>query len=271
MKKVNQIPKQGNQAFTLIELLIVVAIIAILAAIAVPNFLEAQVRSKVARVMSDMRSVGVAIEEYSVDYNMPPMGRVTLKNYYPTTIGLLNANLRDEVALSRVTTPVSYISSIPRDVFGETLTDQNGKKRTCFVYLSHIYKPNAKNEKVYELGYTWSIHTRGPSQLPCNAGYTLLGQWDHIGINAQGLTVTAQPYDSSNGTVSQGVIIRTNKGQYSGREASSYYGRLQGVDSKDVRVEFVSLTSMLLISVLPHCRTTAASKMIGSSSAVDQL
>src|SRR5210317_2224960 len=60
------------KAFTLIELLIVVAIIAILAAIAVPNFLEAQIRSKVSRVKSDQRSLATAIESYYVDNNSYP-------------------------------------------------------------------------------------------------------------------------------------------------------------------------------------------------------
>ncbi|MCC5876506.1 MAG: prepilin-type N-terminal cleavage/methylation domain-containing protein [Candidatus Sumerlaeia bacterium] len=61
-----------SAGFTLIELLIVVTIIAILAAIAVPNFLEAQVRSKVARAKNDLRVLATALEAYHVDNNNYP-------------------------------------------------------------------------------------------------------------------------------------------------------------------------------------------------------
>lgn len=59
-------------AFTLIELLIVIAIIAILALIAVPNFLEAQTRAKVATVKANMRTIATGIESYFVDNGSYP-------------------------------------------------------------------------------------------------------------------------------------------------------------------------------------------------------
>src|SRR5262249_31012216 len=63
------IMEKMRNGFTLVELLIVVAIIAILAAIAVPNLLEAQARAKVARTMSDMGSTRTAMGAYTVDNN----------------------------------------------------------------------------------------------------------------------------------------------------------------------------------------------------------
>ena len=95
-----------RNAFTLIELLVVVAVIAIPAAIAVPNFLEAQTRSKVSRVYSDLRTLATAIESYSVDAGRPPFA------------GLPGFAHRGwATSLRRMTTPVAYIASIPGDVF----------------------------------------------------------------------------------------------------------------------------------------------------------
>lgn len=89
-----------RSAFTLIELLIVVAIIAILAAIAVPNFLEAQIRAKVARVRSDLRTVATALETYYVDNN----------SYPPVPNN--NQSLGYVEYVVALTTPVSYINSV---------------------------------------------------------------------------------------------------------------------------------------------------------------
>ncbi len=65
--------KRNEKGFTLIELLIVVAIIGIIAAIAIPNLLNAIDRGKQKRTMADLRSMGTAIEEYSIDNNFYPV------------------------------------------------------------------------------------------------------------------------------------------------------------------------------------------------------
>jgi type II secretion system protein G len=65
--------KRNSKGFTLIELLIVVAIIGIIAAIAIPNLLNAIDRGKQKRTMADLRSVGTAIETYSIDNNDYPI------------------------------------------------------------------------------------------------------------------------------------------------------------------------------------------------------
>ena len=64
--------KRTNKGFTLIELLIVVAIIGIIAAIAIPNLLNAIQRGKQKRTMSDLRSIGTAVESYQVDNGYIP-------------------------------------------------------------------------------------------------------------------------------------------------------------------------------------------------------
>ena len=85
--------KRNAKGFTLIELLIVVAIIGIIAAIAIPNLLNAIDRGKQKRTMADLRSVGTAVEEYSID-----------NNFYPVAATV--AALEDQVS-------PSYIRALP--------------------------------------------------------------------------------------------------------------------------------------------------------------
>lgn len=97
------------KGFTLVELLIVVAIIAILAAIAVPNFLEAQVRAKVSRAKTDMRTLATAIEAYAVDNTKYPVpGDEEEGN--PVVMSEADTEFFETRLSPSITTPVVYMT-----------------------------------------------------------------------------------------------------------------------------------------------------------------
>lgn len=213
------------RAFTLIELLIVVAIIAILAAIAVPNFLEAQVRSKVSRAKADMRSVTTALEAYRVDNPRYPPSCATKDQDGPLAQNLCGTqapggitgtttNVRVE-RLAWITTPIAYISTIPADPFavganegGTGAAREANIQNPVFTYWDpgfiSLRTTSSQNEVIFEdmpemidnIG-SWLLFSYGPDQtfFPA-ANFPLMRQ-----------------YDPTNGTVSAGDIIRWSGGQ----------------------------------------------------------
>ena len=219
-------------AFTLIELLIVVAIIAILAAIAVPNFLEAQVRAKVSRAKSDMRSIATAIESYSVDWNRVPLGSHEAGRWVPQFYGMPNDNQADLWNWAKLTTPIAYMTSVPHDPFAlQGTIARRGALRNTFQYSSHYHYTSvvpltgqgnampAQWKPATARGVHWLMASPGPSKrlfgdpnrgkslVACSAG--ILG-WPEVGNQIRYPNLI---YDSSNGTVSFGYLIRTNKNQ----------------------------------------------------------
>ena len=61
--------KKNRGGFTLVEIMIVVAIIALLAAIAVPGFIRARKRSQAARILEDLRLIDAAVDQYAIETN----------------------------------------------------------------------------------------------------------------------------------------------------------------------------------------------------------
>lgn len=131
-------------AFTLIELLIVIAIILILIAIALPNFLSAQVRAKVTRAEADLRSLQVAIEAFRSEHKHYPIGTDDLgavpaevENHFlqygeyafytfrtifsgngASSLGYYDLPADTPVGVvPGLTTPTAYITEIPTDPF----------------------------------------------------------------------------------------------------------------------------------------------------------
>src|ERR1700710_2085298 len=64
-----KIPNKNQRGFTLVEIMIVVAIIALLASIAVPGFLRARKRAQASRILNDLRLIDSALDQYAIETN----------------------------------------------------------------------------------------------------------------------------------------------------------------------------------------------------------
>ncbi len=214
--------------FTLIELLIVVAIIAILAAIAIPNFLEAQTRSKVSRVKADMRSVVTALEAYFTDHNAyPPCDYIIMPTVQTTQVksgGGGTAPVNPPILrLIPITTPIAYITSIFQDPF-------NVESSTLVMGWA---KDNPRDAQVlFYWGGPWhdavaraatdsTLFAEMPENIDMQKNFTLLSfspdkdfdaldsPMGAVGIGTTTWPQTIQKYDPTNGTISDGDVVRT--------------------------------------------------------------
>jgi prepilin-type N-terminal cleavage/methylation domain-containing protein len=67
--------------FTLVEIMIVVAIIALLAAIAVPGFLRARKRSQASRIINDLRLIDSAVDQYAIENSKSSGNPVSISDW----------------------------------------------------------------------------------------------------------------------------------------------------------------------------------------------
>ncbi len=192
-----------GKAFTLIELLIVVAIIGILAAIAVPNFLNAQIRAKVAATQANMQAIATANSLYQVDNG----------SYMPICSGTAGYISGFENDFHLFTTPVAYLSSITAaiDPFGsksqQGMHDAIQEYDKVFDYTpgfaEGIGKPfqNSNGKWIVLNADTYLLEGVGPDTMDSIYPSPCFGQPSCV-FNLFSL------YDCSNGLISPGDIIR---------------------------------------------------------------
>ena len=186
-----------RNAFTLIELLIVVAIIGILAAIAVPNFLNAQFRAQISRVHSDQASIATALEMYHLDNG----------SYMQTMSGASEFFL--------LTTPIAYMATVPTDVFlpkksTSGLFTRNPDDR----FATFDYTANDRFGKLRAHPHAYVMESVGPDRIHLN---DIHETWAMYKGNPPPDRFNKYLYDGSNGLKSFGCIVR------GGGEVKVYY------------------------------------------------
>jgi type IV pilus assembly protein PilA len=130
-----QAPKQSkrsndsvlsNRGFSLIELLVVVAVILIIAAIAIPNFIKSKMRANEAAAVHSMRNISTAQVVYTTTYNIGYAPALTNLGGTGVTVDQNNAALIDDVLAGGIKSGYVFLYAV-------TGTDPNGNPATFTV------------------------------------------------------------------------------------------------------------------------------------------
>lgn len=111
-----------RSGFTLVEIMIVVAIIALLAAIAIPGFLRARKRSQASKIINDLRLVDAAVDQYAIERNKKTGDAVLVADWtgylkkdtelYSTGADLLGNSFGDQTVDSIPKVPANSFSAL---------------------------------------------------------------------------------------------------------------------------------------------------------------
>jgi len=135
-----------GRGFTYIELMVVMGVLALLAAIAIPNFMEAQTRADVSRSVADLTALSHALESYRIDEEMYPLNQ---KGLIP------------DDALVGLTTPISYIMTLPR--FPDYAAKKEYRLPPVYINLGQVFPPENPYMRPHAGGMAvYSISWDGP-------------------------------------------------------------------------------------------------------------
>jgi prepilin-type N-terminal cleavage/methylation domain-containing protein len=113
---------KNRGGFTLVEIMIVVAIIALLAAIAVPNFLRARKRSQATRCLEDLRIIDSACDQYAIETNKSTGATVQwadIQNYLKKGSVLYNSGGNDLLGNAYTGFSVDNLPKLSSTSFGK--------------------------------------------------------------------------------------------------------------------------------------------------------